>query len=193
MEFRTNRLLLRPWHPDDADDVAAAYDIYRRWEVVRWLGAQPKVWPDEPATRERLTRWNAFAEANPGYGCWAVAVADASPSGRPVGTVLLMPLRDGNEVPTGHVEVGWHFHPDAWGQGYATEASQALLEHAWALGLPEVEAIAFADNAASIKVMERLGMSYQGETDQWYGTTFTWYRIERPASDAGAVSPTEGA
>ncbi len=178
VEFRTNRLLLRPWHADDEREVERGFDIYRRLEVARWLGAKPDPWPDLQEARRRLGRWSEYGEAHPGYGLWAVV-----PDGVdvPAGTVLLMPLHDGDEQPTGHVEVGWHFHPDAWGNGYATEAAQALLDHAWDMGLPVVEAIALADNTASIKVMERLGMGFEGPTDQWYGTTFLWYRIERPS------------
>jgi len=180
MELRTRRLLLRPWRADDAGDVAVAFDIYRRWEVARWLGATPSPWPDEATAREQLLRWQVFSDEHPGYGLWAVAPGSDGDDGTPVGTVLLMPLRDGADVPTGEIEIGWHFHPDAWGHGYATESASALLEHAWAMGLPCVEAIAFPDNGPSIKVMERLGMSHQGETSRWYGATFTWYRIDNP-------------
>jgi RimJ/RimL family protein N-acetyltransferase len=186
MELRSRRLHLRRWRADDAADVAAAFDIYRRWEVSRWLGADPSVWPDETAARSSLQRWQAVADERPGYGLWAVVLEGHA---NPCGTVLLMPLRDAAQVPTGHVEVGWHFHPDAWGHGYATEASQLMIEHGWDLGLERIEAIAFADNEASIKVMERLGMTWQGETDQWYGTTFTWYRIERPGGARSAQLP----
>ena len=198
MELRTQRLLLRRWRPDDRHDVAVAFDIYHRWEVSRWLGATPSVWPDEASSQQSLARWQTFADAHPGYGLWAVVPQPANTDDQtnravprpvggdsddghpdPVGTVLLMPLRDADDVPTGHVEVGWHFHPDVWGHGYATEASRAMLDHGWSLGLSRIEAIALPDNAPSIKVMERLGMTYQGQTDRWYGATFTWYRIER--------------
>jgi RimJ/RimL family protein N-acetyltransferase len=177
MEFTTARLTLRPWRADDDREVARGLDIYRRMEVARWLGAKPAPWRDVSEARRHLGRWSDYQQEHPGYGLWAVVPNDHD---LPAGTVLLMPLHDADEVPTGHVEVGWHFHPDSWGHGYATEASQRLLEHAWELGLDRVEAIAFADNTPSIAVMERLGMYPMGATDQWYGTTFDWYRIDRP-------------
>ena len=38
--FETDRLLVRDWAESDGDRV---FDIYRRWEVSRWLGADPRV------------------------------------------------------------------------------------------------------------------------------------------------------
>jgi RimJ/RimL family protein N-acetyltransferase len=179
VEFRTQRLTIRPWRADDDPEVRRGFDIYRRMEVARWLGGTPDPWPDLTEAKRRLGRWSDYEGEHPGYGLWAVVPDDATPR-LPAGTVLLMPLHDADERPTGHVEIGWHFHPDSWGHGYATEASQRVLEHAWTLGLDRVEAIALADNEASLAVMRRLGMTYAGTTDRWYGTTFEWYRIDRP-------------
>jgi RimJ/RimL family protein N-acetyltransferase len=178
MQLRTPRLTVRAWDPDDEAEVAAAYDIYRRDEVARWLGATPEPWPSREATRSRLERWATIPENRPGYGLWAVVPDEV---GHPVGTVLLVPLPDADNNLTDDVEIGWHFHPDHWGHGYATEASAALLEHAFVdLGLPRVEAVAYAGNQASFAVMRRLGMTHQGSTDRWYGTTFEWWSITAP-------------
>ena len=60
-------------------------------------------------------------------------------------------------------ELGWTFAPEAGGQGYASEAVEALMricfEH---LGLRRVEAGAFADNERSWRLMERVGMRREG-------------------------------
>lgn len=61
------------------------------------------------------------------------------------------------------VEIGYRFRPDAWGQGFATEGAAALL--ADALGRPEVVRVyahALLSNRGSIRVMEKIGMTYAG-------------------------------
>jgi RimJ/RimL family protein N-acetyltransferase len=59
------------------------------------------------------------------------------------------------------VEIGYRLRPDAWGQGFATEGAAALL--ADALGRPEVVRVyahALLSNPGSIRVMEKIGMTY---------------------------------
>ena len=93
----------------------------------------------------------------------------------PIGTVLLMPLEDAGG-PTDQVEVGWHLHPDEQGHGYATEAAQALLDHAAAAGVGEVLALTDVDNEPSQRVARRLGMNDEGVTDRWFGLETRQYR-----------------
>jgi RimJ/RimL family protein N-acetyltransferase len=177
VEIRTQRLLLRPWRPEDAADVAAAMDIYHRDDVTRWLGSSERSWATEDSARDRLVRWVEVSSQHPGLGLWAV-VPDGV--GSPVGTVLLVQLSDADGELTDDVEVGWHFHPEHWGNGYATEAAAALLEHAFGtLGLTEVNAIAYPGNEPSFAVMRRLGMVHRGATDRWYGATMEWWSVSR--------------
>jgi RimJ/RimL family protein N-acetyltransferase len=174
--MRTDRLALRAWDPDDEADVQAAFDIYRRVEVATWLSRPAKPSVSEDATRERLRRWVGVGVDRPGFGLLAV-VPDTV--GRPVGTVLLVPLPGTAGAITNDIEIGWHFHPHHWGNGYATEAARALLDHAFdVLELPVVNAVAFAGNEPSFSVMRRLGMIYRGSTDRWYDTTFEWWSVE---------------
>ena len=99
----------------------------------------------------------------------------------PIGSALLEHLPDADRVPTQQVEVGWHLHPDRWGRGYATEAARGLVEHGFTtLGLEEIHAVAWAGNAPSFAVMERLGMTPRGVTDRWYGVTLDWWSLARP-------------
>ena len=172
----TDRLVLRAWDPDDDGDVAAAHDLYRRPEVVRWLGATPRTDATPDDSRARLQRWARATAAEPdGLGLWAVTLGGAA-----IGTAVLQHLPDGEGEPTPDVEVGWHLHPDHWGRGYATEAAGALLDHGFGvLGLDEVHAVAWAGNDPSFAVMERLGMTRQGPTDRWYAVTLDWWRILR--------------
>ena len=60
------------------------------------------------------------------------------------------------------VEIGWTVAPERWGEGLATELGAAALEVAFGdLGLPDIVAFTLPHNAASRRVMERLGFAYE--------------------------------
>ena len=61
-----------------------------------------------------------------------------------------------------HAEMGYWIGKPHWGQGYATEAAQALLEYGWELGLHRVTARCFRGNPASGRVLQKIGMEYEG-------------------------------
>jgi ribosomal-protein-alanine N-acetyltransferase len=64
---------------------------------------------------------------------------------------------------TGEVEIGWWLAPERWRQGLATEAGAAVMRYAFeTLRFRRVTAIANPDNEASLRVMERLGMTELG-------------------------------
>jgi RimJ/RimL family protein N-acetyltransferase len=85
------------------------------------------------------------------------------------GTTLAVELRESGEL-VGHVnvivdvanrqgEIGFMFHPGHQGRGYATEATRALLDHAFEhYGLHRVYGRLEPRNAASARVLEKLGM-----------------------------------
>jgi len=159
--FETDRLVVRDWADSDGDRV---FDIYRRWEVSRWLGADPKVMPDRDAASRVIERWNARNQ-DPVHGIWAVQEKD---SGTVAGTVLLVPLPETADS-KGEIEVGWHFHPDSWGRGLATESARGAIAHGFKAGLGEIYAVVRPDNGPSLAVCHRLGMRPLGLTSRWYG------------------------
>jgi len=152
----TDRLVVRPWRLKEA---ARFFDIYRRPEIVRWIGAEPMQSVREAI--EMIERGHARLRADPRFGAWAVV--DRS-SGVPVGGVILKPLPDGE----GEVEIGWQLHPDSWGNGFASEAARAVLKRGFADGLPEVWAVMYLDNHRSAAVCRRIGMQLLGITRRWY-------------------------
>jgi RimJ/RimL family protein N-acetyltransferase len=155
--IKTDRLIVRPWRLDDADRF---FDIYRRQEVTRWIGAEPM--QDRREAIELIERILAqLDETDSRFGSWAVV--DRS-SGVPVGGVGLKPLPDGE----GEVEIAWNLHPDSWGHGFASEAAGALLARGLADGLPEVWAVTYLDNHRSAAVCRRIGMQLLGVTHRWY-------------------------
>ena len=60
------------------------------------------------------------------------------------------------------VDLGFAFLPRFWARGYAREAASGVLAHAWAaLGLTRIVAITSPDNAASIRLLEKLGFRFE--------------------------------
>lgn len=91
-----------------------------------------------------------------------------------------------NDVQTNgsEMELGYVIHPDHHNKGYATEALDAAMQVLFSMGCSAVIAGAFAENPASMRVMEKCGMtrtaqeeiiSYQGEDHRCI-----YYRKERP-------------
>jgi [ribosomal protein S5]-alanine N-acetyltransferase len=62
---------------------------------------------------------------------------------------------------TMEVELGWVVHPDHWGQGYAVELAAPARDLAFSRGLNSVVALTQPFNTASLRVMEKLGMTYE--------------------------------
>jgi RimJ/RimL family protein N-acetyltransferase len=152
----TDRLVVRPWRLDEADRF---FDIYRRPEIVRWIGAEPMEELREAI--EMIERRHTRIRVDPRFGVWAVV--DRS-NGVPVRGVILKPLPDGE----GEVEIGWQLHLDSWGKGFASEATGAVLQRGFAQGLPEVLAVMYLDNHRPAAVCRRIGMRLLGITCRWY-------------------------
>jgi RimJ/RimL family protein N-acetyltransferase len=165
--FESERCIMRNWLEDDAERV---FDIYRQWEVSRWLGSVPKAMDYLEQAQALVKRWGELNELEPIAGRWAVERKD---DGVVAGTVILVPLADGE----GEFEVGWHFHPDAWGQGLASESAAAALQWGFAHGLREIFAVVRPDNTRSLAVCRRLGMEELGRTTQYYDAELELFRI----------------
>jgi RimJ/RimL family protein N-acetyltransferase len=160
----TARLRLRPWCDEDADFLL---DLESRWDVVQFLGAHPTVMSTREEALASIARRRALS--HPIHGIWAVTAAD-----RVIGNLLLKPIQlSAGERPAvpDEVEIGWHFHPNAWGHGYATEAASAVIERAFAQGLDRVLAVTHPENRASQAVCRRLGMTHLGQTSRYYDAT----------------------
>lgn len=158
----TARLLLRPFESRDLDALAA---IYGDPAVMAYVG------DGTVRDRERvglgLEKMIAMQEER-GYAPWAVGERAA---GALVGECGLYPLEGvGPEV-----ELTYTFARCVWGKGYATEAGRAALDYAFtATGLARVIAVVHPENAASIRVLEKLGMRADG-VGHYYGAELVRY------------------
>ena len=66
----------------------------------------------------------------------------------------------------GQVQAGWSLRADCWGQGYAREAAEAMIDHGFAhFGLEAVYAQTSQSNVPSWRLMQKLGMERMGELD----------------------------
>ncbi|GAT64534.1 acetyltransferase [Planomonospora sphaerica] len=162
--YETERLVVRLW-TGAQDDLDRVTDIYTRQEVTRWL---PPF--DGFDAARAVENWRAFHERDRRYGSWAVQVRA---TGAVAGTVLFRPIPGGG----GEVEVGWHLHPDSWGNGYATEAARGAVRRGFAAGLPEVYALTMPGNEASMAVCRRLGMSHLGRTRRFFDLEAELFRL----------------
>ena len=96
--------------------------------------------------------------ASTGYGPWALEVKGGAPFIGFCG--IWSPRFEAHFTPC--IEIGWRLAFNAWGHGYATEASEAALEFGYErLILREIVAFATPDNHRSLRVMKRLGMVHQ--------------------------------
>jgi RimJ/RimL family protein N-acetyltransferase len=171
-EVESERCLMRNWRAGDAE---RAFDMYRRWDVSRWLGSDPRAMESVEQGQRLVSHWGELNEAEPIARRWA---AERKSDGVVVGTVILVPLPDGD----GEFEVGWHFHPDAWGAGLATETAAAALTWGFGHGLDEILAVVRPDNEKSLAVCRRLGMDPLGRTSRYYGAELELFRATRQAS-----------
>jgi RimJ/RimL family protein N-acetyltransferase len=175
-------LRLRPWTPADTDFV---FDLYSRWDVQRYIGRSPRVMVDRAEAEAVIAKWRE--PRDPVHGIWAV---ERSEDRRLVGTMLLKSIpASGPHEPlsaSGDTEIGWHLHPDAWGNGYATEAGRCLLQHAFAAGLAEVVAVTRPENSASQAVALRIGMTARGLTDRYYNTSCALFSAANPSASEQA-------
>ncbi|WP_432572625.1 GNAT family N-acetyltransferase [Kineococcus sp. SYSU DK005] len=176
--LQSERLRLRQWTADDAGFVL---DMCSRWEVQRYIGAHPRVLGSHDQALELIARWRSRQDQV--HRVWAVQHRD----GHLLGTLLLVALPASGGAPpprpTGETEIGWYFHPDAWGHGYAHEAATLGLRYAFAAGLSEVLAVTHPDNAASQALCRRLGMDHLGRTERYYDMTCELFSTSRPRAD----------
>ena len=164
----TDRLLLRQRH---LDDVPAIVAMNADPEVMRFVGDGRM--PD-PVALEKRTRERVSTDFGMGLGYWSVF-----PRERPddyLGYVVLSPVPESTDI-----ELSYGIRRDAWGRGFAAEASRAGLDFGFGVrGLPEIVALTYPDNLRSQRVVAKLGFTPAGIRHA-YGQDLLFYRLSRDA------------
>ena len=111
-----------------------------------------------------------------GFG-WRLAIAKES--SEPVGLAALNYLGEGTAgLDADECEIGWWLLPSAWGWGFASEGARAICQEAFTrVRAPSVVARLKPDNAASVHVATRIGMSHELATTGPFGERVAVYRL----------------
>jgi RimJ/RimL family protein N-acetyltransferase len=148
--LETERLILRRL---TGADVESLFALDSDPAVMRFInGGTPT--PRERIETETLPRLLGGYDRADGYGRWA---AIEKSTGEFIGWLAL--CSDDGDLE--NVELGYRLRQSAWGQDYATEGSQALVDKGFSeLGAERIFATTMTVNAASRRVMEKVGLKY---------------------------------
>ena len=167
MIAETPRLILRPLCRADLADLT---DMYGHDPNMLYLpaghGIAPEAVPD--ALEKYLAHYDAW-----GFGMWGI---EEKQSGRFIGHCGLQHI---DVLPD--VEIAYMIHEPWWGQGYATEAAIASVTWGFdTLGLSCICALVHGDNERSVRVIEKLHMTFAGPLKAW-GMDLLHYKLDRDA------------
>ena len=148
--LETTRLLLRPFTIADAADVQRLAGDYAIADTTLCI---PHPYGDGTAERWISTHQDAFD-----LGRGATFAITRKPDGVLVGAINLGDIAKGHKA-----ELGCWVGRPFWGQGYCTEAANAVFRYGFSdLGLIRIYAIHFARYFASGRVLQKLGMRHEG-------------------------------
>jgi RimJ/RimL family protein N-acetyltransferase len=146
--LETDRLLLRPFTPDDFE---ALFAMQSNPEVTRWLPWGPRDRSEVRTALEKKLQASALREEGDGVS-FAVVLKS---SGEVIGDGSLWLVSTEHRL----AEVGYLFHPDHYGRGYATETTRVLLELAFdEFRVHRVVGRLEPRNVGSARVLEKAGM-----------------------------------
>jgi len=174
----TERLLLRRLEPRDLDDLAA---LYSDPDVRRYF---PEGTLSREETQDEFEWFRNGHPEHPELGLWATVLKE---NGRFIGRCGLLPwMIDG----TFEVEIAYMLATEYWGRGLATEAAAGIRDHAFGtLGRNRLICLIDRDNAASIRVAEKIGMTFEREGTDDKGPFLMYSMVQgtppHPLPDAG--------
>ena len=149
-EVESPRLFVRPWRPEDRSVFMQRF--VQDADMMLYIN-HGKAW-DEAKVEAYFERQRGFLAE---LGCCVGAVV-AKDSGMVVGGAGIQP-----QDRSGDFELAWSIWKEHWNNGYATETATALKDHAFrVMRLKRIVAVADVPNLASIRIMQKIGMRYDG-------------------------------
>lgn len=163
----TPRLRLRPPRMEDVDHFI---ELHGDAKVMKYITNGRPQSPRE--ARDYLI--NVLDKMNRQEQMYYYWLGQRRDNGGLIGWYTLRKLEDTEEN-----EIGYRLLQSAWGHGFGTEGSAALLQFAFeALDLPNVMALAIPENRASRRIMEKIGMQYR-KTGRFYDTECVYYSLAK--------------
>jgi ribosomal-protein-alanine N-acetyltransferase len=170
--IETERTILRSLTSDDAEDF---YALNLDKEVLKYTGDQP--FEDIQTAKEFLTNYDQYEK----YGVGRLAVIENATS-KFIGWCGLKYNPDKDEY-----DIGFRFFRDYWNKGFATETAKRCIDFGFKeLGITRIVGRAMKGNIASIKVLEKIEMTFK-ETFDFDGHDGVIY--ERTNNDNEKRSP----
>ncbi|MGI8904952.1 MAG: GNAT family N-acetyltransferase [Candidatus Sumerlaeaceae bacterium] len=165
--LKTRRLIVRQWTPEDWLEFKVLATDPR---VLHYIGSG-EAWSDERV--QQFVNGGIKAAETRGWLLWPLEhIADKKFVG----------FCGFNDAFLPEVEIGWWLRPEYWGQGIASEAAGAILEHGFkTYHFPRVISVAQPANTASIRVMEKLGMHFD-RGFSFRGHDVVAYALANPSS-----------
>lgn len=158
--IETDRLLLRPY---TRDDLADYLEIRSQPDVVRYLYTDVLTREEAAKSLAGRTTMNALQREGDGM----VLAAELRQTGKVIGDVSLRWMSEEHK----QGDIGFVFHPDHQGKGYASEAARVMLRIGFEdIGLHRIAGECDARNSSSARLMERLGMRREAHfiENEWF-------------------------
>ena len=170
--FRTARLIAERLHEDHLADLVA---LHLDSDVSRYLGGVRSPEATKAYLATNMAHWEQH-----GFGLWVLRTLTGEFAGR---AGLRQVVVDDKE----EIEIAYTFKRALWGQGLASEITQALMDLGLVqLRLPSLVGLVSVENAASRRVLEKANFTLERSTI-WRGEKIVVYRS--PKLPSRAVSP----
>ncbi len=161
-EIETERLRL---YPPRTEDLEARLAMDRDPEVMHFI----RPIPEDAASQRRDIRGRILQP--PRGALWHVELREAPGF---IGWCGIFPLQD-----SGLMEIGYRYRRAAWGRGLASEAAAVALDHGFrVLALDPIVAVSHPDNAASHRVLRKIGLRRAG-IERHYGLDLPFFELGR--------------
>lgn len=149
--LKTPRLILRKIELKDAQDL---YELLCDEQILKYLGGIPKYTGVDMAI-SYITEKLSKKYLDKSFYDWGI---EEKSTGKMVGRICVYKQDEDRKM----ADLVWYILPNVRGMGLMTEAAKFVVNFLQKIGFERIEAFANVDNISSQRVMEKIGMQYEG-------------------------------